>query len=83
MDLVSLHSTSAHTAMHCRSFRDDDILKCPEQFCSFWLCEPAPRRATLPKIALVLWRSAFKFTNTMVCFALFSALRILRWYCAG
>ena len=50
MDLISLHSTSAHNAMYCRSFRDDDILKCPEQFCSFWLYEPAPRRATLPRL---------------------------------
>ena len=58
MDLISLHSTSAHNAMHCRSFRDDDILKCPEQFCSFWLYEPAPRRATLPTTAVVLWSSA-------------------------
>ena len=23
--------------MHCRSFRDDDILKCPEQFCSVYV----------------------------------------------
>jgi len=23
--------------MHCRSFRDDDILKCPEQFCSLYV----------------------------------------------
>ena len=53
MDLVSLQSTSAHTAMHCRFFRDDDILKCPEHFCSLWLREPAPKRATLPKTALV------------------------------
>ena len=37
MDLVSLQSTSAHTAMHCRSFRDDDILKRPEQFCSLYI----------------------------------------------
>ena len=28
---------SLHTAMHCRSFRDDDILKCPEQFCSLYV----------------------------------------------
>ena len=35
--LVSLQSSSVHTAMHCRSFRDDDILKCPEQFCSLYV----------------------------------------------
>ena len=23
--------------MYCRSFRDDDILKCPEQFCSLYI----------------------------------------------
>ena len=31
--LDALHSSTLHTAMHCRSFRDDDILKCLEQFC--------------------------------------------------
>ena len=34
--VVSLRSSSVRTAMHCRSFRDDDILKCPEQFCSLY-----------------------------------------------
>ena len=33
MDLGSLQSSTVHTAMHCKSFRDDDILKCLEQFC--------------------------------------------------
>ena len=36
-DLVSLQSSSVHTAMHCRSFRDNDILKCPERFCSLYI----------------------------------------------
>ena len=35
MDLDALHSSTLHTAMHCRSFRDDDILKCLEQFCGW------------------------------------------------
>ena len=29
-------SASVHTAKHCRAFRDDDILKCLEQFCSLY-----------------------------------------------
>ena len=32
-DLDPLQSSTVHTAMHCKSFRDDDILKCLEQFC--------------------------------------------------
>ena len=28
-----IQSSTVLTAMHCRFFRDDDILKCPEQFC--------------------------------------------------
>ena len=39
-----------------RSFRDDDILKCLEQFCGLYVHEPATTRATLPKVALV-WRN--------------------------
>ena len=35
--LVSLQSSSVLTAMHCRSFRDDDILTCPEQFGSVYV----------------------------------------------
>ena len=33
--LDALRSSTLHTAMHCRSFRDDDILKCLEQFCGW------------------------------------------------
>ena len=36
-DLGSLHSSTVHTAMHCRAFRDDDILKFSEQFCSLYI----------------------------------------------
>ena len=37
MDLDSLQSSTVHTAMQCRFFRDDDILKCPEQFCGLYV----------------------------------------------
>jgi len=83
LDLISLHSASAHTAMHCRSFRDDDILKCPEQFCSFWFCEPAPRRATLPKDSNGIVELCIQICEynglfcTFLCFAI-TAL-VLRW----
>ena len=57
-DLVSLHSSSVHTAMHCRSFRDDDILKCLEQFCSVYVSRTYPKRVTLPKTALCMMKVA-------------------------
>ena len=56
LDPLQSSTSTVHTAMHCRSFRDDDILKCLEQFCGLHVHEPATTRATLPKVALV-WRN--------------------------
>ena len=56
MDLIRLQPTTVHTAKHCKSFRDDDILKRLEQVCGLHFYEPVTTRTTLPKGALA-WRN--------------------------
>ena len=53
------------TATHCGSFRNDDILKCPEQFCSLYslrTCFLERYTAT----ALVLWQMQWQFLHSSV-----------------
>ena len=54
------------TATHCGSFRNDDILQCPEQFCSLYPLRTCFSNATLPTTALVLWQLQRHFIDTSV-----------------
>ena len=45
-DLSRLQPTTVRTAKHCRSFRDDDILKRLEQFCGLHFDEPVTTRTS-------------------------------------
>ena len=64
-----------HSATHCGSFRNDDILQCPEQFCSLYPLRTCFLNATLRqpwycgKCKDSFWTQAFS--------ACCSALRIL------
>ena len=83
MDLVSLQSTSAHTAMHCRSFRDDDILKCPEQFCSLCGSRTCTKESYTAQDSIGMVELVNTNLRIQWFFACLSALRILRWSFAG
>ena len=54
------------TATHCGSFRNDDILQCPEQFCNLYPVRTCFSNATLPTTALVLWQLQRHFIDTSV-----------------
>ena len=57
MDLGSLQSSTVHTAMHCRSFRDDDILKCLEQFCGLHVQRTCNIEINAAEEIALVWRN--------------------------
>ena len=65
----------ARAATHCGSFRNDDILQCPEQFCSLYPANLLFERYTTT--ARVLWQMQCQFLDASFYFACCSALRIL------
>ena len=61
------------TATHCGSFRNDDILKCPEQFCSLYLVRTSSLNAILRQHWYCGRCNHIFWTQTFVCMLLSSA----------
>ena len=74
--VVLLQCLPVRTATHCGSFRDDDILKCPEQFCSLYSLRTCFSNATLPTTIRMV-ALAMTVLRIQAFFACCSGLRML------